>query len=199
VLIDLGEYEGGTVPGTGVTPAVEEPPISRRRSYMHMSSMFSEGTRRHSFSCVPNSTTLSQSLPESGSFDGVRRGSVEVTGPGGSYSMGSNMGSSSSSVKLSENPMKVKKCSIISSPNSPMPTPFPKGTSNSGGVIPARGDGTSRQSSLSRIRNRIHFDSSEKKSKKIKRNREIKRKRKVLTLYRALNRIIKNCVLFIDI
>jgi hypothetical protein len=161
---------------------------------MNMSSMFSEGGRRHSFSCVPNSSSLSQSsLPVvksqyMSSFDGVRRGSLE--GSGGDSIMGisniggniGNLGSSSSSVKLSENPMKIKKCSVISSPNSPTPTPAPstKGPSNThtfgGGNIPGPGIGPGRQSSFIKIRNRMH---SETKSKKIKRKREMKRKRKV--------------------
>ena len=199
VLIDLGEYDTlGMGPGTGVNPGVgEETPISRRRSYMNMSSMFSEGGRRHSFSCVPNSSSLSQSsLPVvksqyMSSFDGVRRGSLE--GSGGDSIMGisniggniGNLGSSSSSVKLSENPMKMKKSSVISSPNSPTPTPAPstKGLSNThafgGGNIPGPGVGPGRQSSFIKIRNRMHFDSSETRSKKIKRKREMKKKRKV--------------------
>ena len=201
VLIDLGEYDTlGMGPGTGVNPGVgEETPISRRRSYMNMSSMFSEGGRRHSFSCVPNSSSLSQSsLPVvksqyMSSFDGARRGSLE--GSGGDSIMGisniggniGNLGSSSSSVKLSENPMKMKKSSVISSPNSPTPTPTPapstKGLSNThtfgGGNIPGPGVGPGRQSSFIKIRNRMHFDSSETRSKKIKRKREMKKKRKV--------------------
>lgn len=202
VLIDLGEYDAGT----GTTPGVEDPPISRRRSYMQMSSMFSEGGRRHSFSCVPTNSTLSQSFSDTrsqltGSYDAPRRGSHEViSSPSMSPSVSvsavgkmgvgvgiSNMSSSSSSVKLSENPMKTKKQPVISSPNSPTPAPLPKGTSNShvfGGVnMPARGDGPSRQSSFAKIRNRMHFDSSEVKSKRIKRKREIKKKRKVNIFY----------------
>ena len=159
--------------------------MSRRRSYINLSSLFSDDGRRHSFSCVPNSSSLARSVPEVRPYPTQ---GVTGSGRGDSILSVGTTGTHSASVKLSENPMKTKRNSTASLKYAPTPAPPPPSKVNSKshgfeGVRTGQGENSVRQSSFTKLRSRLQFENAEAKNKKIKRRKEKKRKRKV-TFYR---------------